>query len=184
MATRGKGLPVLPREIIVEIAEKDLTAAFKMVMVKAISIDEFKNICNNYERKSFYENWLFLTTVRRTGHGEVWTEMAMLEGNKQHDRAWKVLDQDSCWRHQHWVNLAKYTLAMRGIYHDPEDRDRLDMQGCANDPDGPMAESRACEDHFCGNRNIRASSEDDIWGINDEMDALAVIVENWQSYFN
>jgi hypothetical protein len=144
----------LPMEIRLKIAECHMAAALVMVLKELISREDFRNICNRKPCRDFEEYWLLLKKVRKLKNEKVWRELASDMGWEHLGTAWKVLNQDCCWEHQSWAALAKYKLAVRGIWASPEDREKMIMQGCHENPAILHYDDTVCWEHCCYRENI------------------------------
>jgi hypothetical protein len=152
----------LPHELKLKIAESDMSAALIMALKRTIDKKEFRDIVNEVGCRQFEEYWSFLRKIRKLHNEEVWRELASELGWSQITGAWRVLNIKSCWKHQHWANLSKYKLAIRGMLSCPMDKDLVAMQGCRRNPATLSYNDVICEEHDCYLRSM--AYEDSTFG--------------------
>jgi hypothetical protein len=145
---------VLPHELNLKIAESNLSAALGLALAEVITREDFRRVCNRATNLEFEEYWSFLRKISKLQNEYVWHKLAHEKGTSCMDHAWKLLDPNRCWNHQDWASSAKYQLALRGIVACPEDRDKLVVQGCVENPFTAHHSDLICEDYHCYKYNI------------------------------
>jgi hypothetical protein len=147
-------MPVLPHELIIQVAESNLSAAVSLMVAECISMKEFARICNAHERTDFEEHWSFLKSISKLRDEGPWREMARLARLENIEFSWLVLDKRSCWTCQHWASKARYQLALRGILSCQRDREAVALRPHYEDINSLQHDEYLCNEFRCYRANI------------------------------
>jgi hypothetical protein len=150
-------MPTLPRELIIQIAEANLSAAVDLMTAEVITHGEFAMICNGHERTDFEEHWSFLGKISRLKDERAWVKSGRASGLKHMEFAWLVLHKEACWSCQHWASKARYQLALRGILSCARDRDVMSRKAIYENLEFDKHIEYVCDEFNCYKLSVLAA---------------------------